>query len=135
MINLTEYRKCHRIMTDKIPLTESNYDSNNLNSPTSTNYELQKIEPIRKQLEEVKKITVDNIDKVLERGERIEVLVDSSERLQTSSLKFQRNARNLKRAMCYRKAKCYILSSGMCLLFIYILAWSICGNATLKHCH
>ena len=125
-------------MSDKIPLTDdcdnTNSNSNNLNSPSATRYELQNIEPIKRQLDEVKQITVNNIDKVLERGEKIEVLVDSSQRLQMSSVKFHRNARGLKRAMCYKKVKCYLFTGSIISLVIYIIAYMACGHANLRHC-
>ena len=121
-------------MSDKLPLTKNYDNSNNLSSPSSTKYELHKIDPIKKQLDQVKEITVNNIEKVLERGERIEVLVDSSERLQMSSVKFQRNARGLNRAMCYKKIKCYLFVTVIGAFIIYIFAWMICGKASLRHC-
>ena len=89
-------------MSDRIPLNTPN----NIPPIPSTNYELQNIEPIKQQLEEVKQITVNNIEKVLERGEKIDLLVDSSTKLQQSSVQFHKSSRNLKNSMCYKKVKC-----------------------------
>jgi len=123
-------------MSDKIPLTNSSQNSSSL-SPThspSTKYELHHIDSIQKQLDEVKQITANNIDKVLERGERIEVLVDSSERLQHHSVQFHKRARNLKKTMCCKKIKLYIFIGCIGSLFIYIMAALICGHSNLKEC-
>lgn len=45
---------------------------------------------------------VDNIEKVLERGERLDLLVDKTEVLQAGALGFRREARRLKQTMWAR---------------------------------
>ena len=137
-------------MSEKIPLTTNcdisstlntlnvvstrNDDHTNpLNSP-STEYQLQNIDPIKRQLDEVKQITANNIERVLERGDKIDVLVDNSEKLQNSSVQFHRNAKRLKRSMCYRKLKLYIFIIGIVSLIIYIFAAISCGNAKVREC-
>ena len=100
----------------------------------STNYELQHIEPIKQKLEEVKQITVDNIDRVLERGEKIDLLVDSSNRLHNSSVLFYKSSNKLKKKMYCKKIKCYVFFFTISSLGIYILAAMICGNATIRQC-
>ena len=46
--------------------------------------ELSRVAGLQKKVDEVKNIMVDNIEKVLERGEKIELLVDK-----TDNLRFQ----------------------------------------------
>jgi vesicle-associated membrane protein 7 len=58
-----------------------------------------KIQQVRNALEDTKNIMVENIDKVLERGEKIELLVDKTDRLRDQGLKFEKNSRQLKNAM------------------------------------
>ena len=131
--------------------SQTNYELSNVkadgavNNPTSNRYSKpsnsvpqvyhpKDIAPIKQKIEEVKNICVDNIDKVLERGEKIELLVDQSEKLQTTSQHFQKTARGLRNTMLWRKMKCY---ACLVLLFsfgIYVLAWIICGHASLKQC-
>ena len=79
----------------------------------STNYELQHIEPIKQKLEEVKQITVDNIDRVLERGEKIDLLVDSSNRLHNSSVLFYKSSNKLKKKCIVKRLNvmCFFLLS------------------------
>jgi vesicle-associated membrane protein 7 len=48
---------------------------------------------------------VENIDKVLERGEKIELLVDKTDALQGDAFRFKKQSRRLKQAMWLKNAK------------------------------
>ena len=54
---------------------------------------------VRGQLNEVKDIMVENIEKVLQRGEKIELLVDKTEALSQSAKRFQTQSKSLKNVM------------------------------------
>lgn len=43
------------------------------------------------QIDTVKDVMIENIDRVLERGERIELLVDKTDRLNQSAYKFEKS--------------------------------------------
>ncbi len=109
---------------------------NPLHTPISSNLnrERQKIDPIKKQLQEVRDITAQNIDKVLERGEKIDILVDNSAKLQNQSYQFQKSSRRLKNTMYLRRVKCYFIITFIIGLFIYFISSIICGHVSLKHC-
>ncbi|VEG92060.1 hypothetical protein [Legionella spiritensis] len=55
----------------------------------------EKVEQVKQELGEVKKIMIDNIDKVLERGERIEDLIKRTEGLADTSFLFHKKAKEL----------------------------------------
>lgn len=55
--------------------------------------ELSKVAVVQKQVSEVKNVMMDNIEKVLDRGEKIELLVDKTENLRTQADAFQRTVR------------------------------------------
>lgn len=93
-----------------------------------------RVAEINQKLEQVKQITIDNIEKVIDRGERIDMLVEGTERLQNSSNHFYRQSKNIAREMRYRKYRCYAILLLLSGLAIYVLAWMICGNGTLRHC-
>jgi vesicle-associated membrane protein 7 len=61
-----------------------------------------KITRVQGEIEEVKTIMTTNIDTVLKRGEKIELLVDKSEHLSSESMKFKKQSTSLKRAMCWK---------------------------------
>ncbi len=45
------------------------------------------------QIDSVKDVMIENIDRVLERGERIELLVDKTDRLNQQAFKFEKTVR------------------------------------------
>jgi vesicle-associated membrane protein 7 len=45
---------------------------------------------------------VTNIDKVLERGEKIELLVDKTERLESQAVKFRQKAKEVRQTFCWQ---------------------------------
>ncbi|CAA6667591.1 unnamed protein product [Spirodela intermedia] len=61
--------------------------------------EMSKLSKLKAQITEVKGIMMDNIEKVLDRGEKIELLVDKTESLQFQADSFQRQGRQLRRKM------------------------------------
>jgi vesicle-associated membrane protein 7 len=60
---------------------------------------LDNIGAVKSQIEDVKGIMVQNIEKVLERGEKIELLVDKTDRLNQQAFKFESSSRNLRRSL------------------------------------
>ena len=97
---------------------------------------LDSIDRVRSQLDSVKEIMCENIDSLLERGDKIELLVDKSDRLNTTAFKFERSSRSLKRTMYWQQIKMYILffvALGLFSLFIALIACGIqlnqCGTS------
>ena len=58
---------------------------------------------------------VENIDKVLDRGERIELLVDKSSTIQDNSFRFKKQSRRLQQALWMKNLKL------MWVLWLYFL--------------
>jgi vesicle-associated membrane protein 7 len=54
---------------------------------------------------QVKNVMVQNIDRVLERGEKIELLVDKTDALQGEAFRFKRQARQLKQQLWWRNIR------------------------------
>jgi len=93
----------------------------------NSNSEDPKISAIKGQLSEVKDNMVNNIDKVLLRGEKIELLVDKSESLEQHAFKFQRASKGLKRTMCLKNAKWTAVILVILALIILFICMGICG--------
>jgi len=66
---------------------------------------------------------MESIDKILERQEKIDVLVQRSEVLATSSTTFRREAQTLARVMWWRNAKVLACLSFSALAFIGVVIW------------
>ncbi|KAJ1453214.1 synaptobrevin-domain-containing protein [Pelagophyceae sp. CCMP2097] len=88
---------------------------------------------VHKKLDDVKHVMVQNIEMVLERGEKLELLVDKSEQLQLDSFRFQKSSKKLRQAMFWKKVKIYLLVTGVVLLLLYIFLAIICGP-TFEKC-
>ncbi|CAI4891453.1 CLL_collapsed_G0036200.mRNA.1.CDS.1 [Saccharomyces cerevisiae] len=70
------------------------------------------------QIKDVIQIMNDNIDKFLERQERVSLLVDKTSQLNSSSNKFRRKAVNIKEIMWWQKVKNITLLTFTIILFV-----------------
>merc|ERR1719253_1075325 len=85
----------------------------------SPNPNVDNIGAVRNQIDEVKDIMVQNIEKVLERGEKIELLVDKTDRLSKQAFKFESTSRNLRRTLWWKNARwaAFLTVAGGFLIF------------------
>ncbi|KII85521.1 hypothetical protein PLICRDRAFT_319270 [Plicaturopsis crispa FD-325 SS-3] len=85
------------------------------------------------ELNQVKDIMVQNVEQILSRGERIELLVDKTDTMANQGTAFRRGARSVRRQMWWKNKK--IL--GLCVLVGLVLLWifvaQFCG-AGLNQC-
>ncbi|KAK6933562.1 v-SNARE, coiled-coil homology domain [Dillenia turbinata] len=88
--------------------------------------EISKLSKLKTQITEVKGIMMDNIEKVLDRGERIELLVDKTENLQFQADSFQRQGRQLRRKMWFQNLRIKIIVGGTILALIMVIWISAC---------
>merc|ERR1711933_524591 len=93
----------------------------------SPNPNVDNIGAVKNQIEEVKDVMVQNIEKVLERGEKIELLVDKTDRLNQQAYRFQASSRELRRAIYWRKIRTKIGLSVIIIFLLYIASSSLCG--------
>uniref|UniRef100_A0A8R1I0E6 V-SNARE coiled-coil homology domain-containing protein n=1 Tax=Caenorhabditis japonica TaxID=281687 RepID=A0A8R1I0E6_CAEJA len=89
-----------------------------------------KINTIQDQVESVKAIMVENVDRILERGQQLDDIERRTEQLNATSATFQTTARRVKKKFCMLNAKWTIILSVVILvvfvvLLILILHW--CG--------
>lgn len=82
---------------------------------------------VRGEIEEVRQVMVDNIDKVLERAEKIELLVDKTENLNQQAFKFRKQSTALKRALWWKNLKLTLLVAGLVGLILLVISMFICG--------
>ncbi|XP_009622317.1 vesicle-associated membrane protein 727 [Nicotiana tabacum] len=90
--------------------------------------EMSKLSKLKAQITEVKGIMMDNIEKVLDRGEKIELLVDKTENLQFQADSFQRQGRQLRRKMWFQNLQMKLMVGGAILVFIIIVWLFACGG-------
>ncbi|BFG20909.1 hypothetical protein CerSpe_071840 [Prunus speciosa] len=92
--------------------------------------EISKLSKLKAQITEVKGVMMDNIEKVLDRGEKIELLVDKTENLQFQADSFQRQGRQLRRKMWLQSLQMKLMIGGGILILIIILWLIACGDVT-----
>lgn len=94
--------------------------------------EMSKLSKLKAQITEVKGIMMDNIEKVLDRGEKIELLVDKTENLQFQADSFQRQGRQLRRKMWFQNLQMKLMVGGAIVIFIIIVWLFACGGFSVE---
>jgi len=87
----------------------------------------------RQDLAQVKDIMVHNVEQILSRGERIDLLVDKTDTMAGQAWAFRRGARSVRRQQFWRNQKIMLLSIAVGILLLYIFIAQFCG-AGLNHC-
>jgi hypothetical protein len=94
----------------------------------------EKVDAIQSQLHQVRNQMGQSIDLVLERGTRIDTIVESSSNLADHAIQFHTRARLLRRAACWNKWKATIGCTCMVIIIGYICASAACGTANIARC-
>jgi len=81
----------------------------------------------QREIESVRGIMTENIERVLERGERIDLLVDKTAGLQTGAREFRVRSRGLRRRMWWKNTKLMILLVFVCAFLLYLFVGFGCG--------
>lgn len=95
--------------------------------------ESDKLSVINQRMDSVKDVMIDNIDKLLESKERVELLVDKTEELTHSAYKFEKQSRNLKNDLWCRGVRNKIIIGVVLLLIVVFVLAMVCG-ITLDQC-
>ncbi|EEP79865.1 conserved hypothetical protein [Uncinocarpus reesii 1704] len=88
----------------------------------------------RKEIDNVRDIMTENIERVLERGERIDLLVDKTDRLGSSARDFRVRSRDLRRRMWWKNIKVVALLVVVVLFLIYLFVGMGCGLPAWGKC-
>lgn len=59
----------------------------------------------RQEIEQVKTIMIENVERVLERGERINLLVSKTDRMNSHAVEFRKRSQDVKRSMWWSNIK------------------------------
>jgi len=81
---------------------------------------------VQARVDEVKQVMSDNIDKVLSRGEKLDVLVDKTDALQAEADRFVKGGRLLRRRMHCQNMKAKAVMGGCVVLVLTILFLLLC---------
>lgn len=98
-----------------------------------SNKEADIISSVKNKIDDARDVMVENIDRILERGEKIELLVDKTENMTQQAFKFERSATTLKRNMCCKRCKIYVFLVFLAVVVCFFGAAMACGP-TLATC-
>ena len=88
----------------------------------------------RKEIDSVKDIMTENIERVLERGERIDLLVDKTDKLGGSARDFRVRSRGLRRQMWWKNVRIMVLLCVVVVFLIYLFVGFACGLPAWGRC-
>lgn len=88
----------------------------------------------RKEIESVRDIMTENIERVLERGERIDLLVDKTDRLGGNAHDFRIRSRGLRRSMWWKNVKLMALLVVVVIFLVYLFVGMGCGLPAWGKC-
>lgn len=95
---------------------------------------IDNIDNLRNQIDEVKDGMIQNIETVLERGEKIELLVDKTDRLNQQAYRFESSSRNLRRHMYWKRIRYISFGVIGVALIIYFISVAACGGFDYRGC-
>ncbi|ESW12565.1 hypothetical protein PHAVU_008G123800 [Phaseolus vulgaris] len=90
--------------------------------------EVSKLAKVKAQVSEVKGVMMENIEKVLDRGEKIELLVDKTENLRSQAQDFRQQGTKIRRKMWFQNMKIKLIVLGIIIALILIIVLSVCGG-------
>jgi len=93
----------------------------------SNNPNADKLKQTSDQVEEVKALMTNNIEQVLERGDKIELLVDKTEGLYNNATTFKHQATSLKRALLWKNIKLTLIIVAVLIAVVLLIVTFACG--------
>ncbi|CAD5184519.1 unnamed protein product [Musa acuminata subsp. malaccensis] len=100
----------------------------------SSNPSADTLNRVRGEVSEIHTIMVDNVEKILDRGDRIALLVDKTATMQDSAFHFRKQSRRLRRALWMKNAKLLAVLTLAIVLLLYVIIAACCGGITLPSC-
>mmetsp|Transcript_2785 Transcript_2785/g.7721 ORF Transcript_2785/g.7721 Transcript_2785/m.7721 type:complete len:245 (+) Transcript_2785:226-960(+) len=86
-----------------------------------------KIQMARHQLEQGKQNIQGNISQILDRDEKIDLMVQQSEQLKEQTYEFKEQSKKLKCAMLLRSVKCWIIALLLVAIIVWLISSLVCG--------
>ncbi|KAK4785733.1 hypothetical protein SAY86_002422 [Trapa natans] len=93
-----------------------------------------RINRLKGEMSQVRSVMIDNIDKVLERGERLELLVDKTANLQGNTIRFRKQSRRFRSTVWWRNVKLMAALIIIILIILYVIFAFVCHGLLLPSC-
>ncbi|KAF3453748.1 hypothetical protein FNV43_RR04189 [Rhamnella rubrinervis] len=89
---------------------------------------------LKGEMNQVRNVMIDNIEKVLERGDRLALLVEKTTTMQSNSVRFKRQSRRFKNTLWWRNFKLRAALILIVLMVIYVVLALVCHGPFLASC-
>eukprot|EP00299_Pterocystis_sp_00344_P007745 c2653_g1_i1.p1 GENE.c2653_g1_i1~~c2653_g1_i1.p1 ORF type:complete len:218 (-),score=50.89 c2653_g1_i1:4-657(-) len=89
--------------------------------------ESDRLDRVKGEIDEVKNVMVGNIEKVLGRGEKIDLLVGKTENLNQQAFRFKKQSKRLKQELWWRKCKSNCIVFLILFTLVMMIAMGVCG--------
>lgn len=106
--------------TEFSPVLKQRMD--HFNNPSSDS-----LTTVNNKIHDVKDVMVKNVEMLLERGEKLELLVDKTDRLHQQAFKFERSSHHLRTALFWKRVKFYTGMTVFLIVASWLISSSICG--------
>eukprot|EP00300_Choanocystis_sp_HF-7_P019153 c20251_g1_i1.p1 GENE.c20251_g1_i1~~c20251_g1_i1.p1 ORF type:complete len:226 (+),score=41.85 c20251_g1_i1:2-679(+) len=93
----------------------------------SSGLSTEAVSRVRGEIDEVKNIMVSNIERVIDRGEKIDLLVGKAENLNHQAFQFKKQSTTLKHTMWMKKMKLNCIIALIVMVLILVILFSVCG--------
>lgn len=100
----------------------------------SENLSFDKINEIEEQIDETKQILCEDIDRLIDRGESLHLLVDKSDQLSNTSVSFKVASRQLKSSFYWKHIRMIVGVFVLALIGIYLIVSYSCGGLLWNKC-
>ncbi|GAB2294157.1 hypothetical protein Dimus_028377 [Dionaea muscipula] len=88
--------------------------------------EMNKLAKVQAQISEVKGVMMENIEKVLDRGDKVDLLVDKTDNLHNQAQDFRQHGTRMRRKMWLQNMKLKLIVLGIVIALILIIVLSAC---------
>ncbi|KAB1204640.1 hypothetical protein CJ030_MR8G012712 [Morella rubra] len=81
-----------------------------------------RINRLKGEMSQVRNVMIENIDKVLDRGDRLELLVDKTANMQGNTFRFRKQARRFRSTVWWRNVKLTFLCCKLSQILLYAIS-------------
>ncbi|XP_022976195.1 vesicle-associated membrane protein 711-like [Cucurbita maxima] len=93
-----------------------------------------RINRLKGEMSQVRNVMIENIDKVLERGDRLELLVDKTTNMQGNTMRFRKQSRRFRNTVWWKNVKLMLMLIVLLLGIAYLVLAYVCHGMTLPKC-
>ncbi|CAG9325437.1 unnamed protein product [Blepharisma stoltei] len=100
----------------------------------NTDPNADKLKIVKQTLDKTRDVMIENIDKVIQRGDKIELLVSKTAYMSDQAIDFRKTSARVKRHMWCKNFKLTLIIIGIIVLVIGFIVLLACGGFTFPYC-